>query len=303
MLSRRTQLHYFITVAEEGQITRAAQKLHLAQAALSQVIAQLECELGVRLLRRNARGVTLTNAGEAFLDGARATVAAKTAAAQTAESLARAARGTIEVGFIGPPPAVSDPELFAAFADIHRELQISFRELPFPRGATVDWIAEVDVAICHPPLAEKGICVQPVRVEPRALVAHEDHPLARQPELALADVLDETFVSYHPEVQSGWAGFHSLDDHRGGQPAHLTSDQARTSLQMLAIMTSGGAVTTVPCTDASLAQQVLPSVAVRRLDDAEPAIVSLIWRSERPNPLVTALVTTAQRLTPCTNGV
>ena len=57
MSFRRGQLKYFVTVAEEGQITRAAKKLHIAQPALSQAIAQLESQLEVRLLERRARGV------------------------------------------------------------------------------------------------------------------------------------------------------------------------------------------------------------------------------------------------------
>jgi len=65
-MPRLRQLRYFVAVAEEGQMTAAAQKLHLAQPALSQGIAQLERQLGVELLRRNPHGVTLTPAGGSF---------------------------------------------------------------------------------------------------------------------------------------------------------------------------------------------------------------------------------------------
>ena len=95
---KRRQLDYFVTVADEGQITRAARKLQLAQPALSQAIAQLELDLGFKLLERHARGVTLTPAGEIFLVRARAAVAAWADAAATARSLARACSGTIEFG-------------------------------------------------------------------------------------------------------------------------------------------------------------------------------------------------------------
>ena len=295
MLSRANQLQYFIAVAEEGQITRAARRLKLAQPVLSQALAKLESEIGVELLTRNARGVTLTSAGKAFLVDARRAYAAEIDAARTAQALARAGRGTIAVGFVGPPPPVSDPEVFASFGEAHPELEVSFHDLSFPSGATVEWLADVDIALCHPPMAEEGICARQVRVEPRAIVAHKSHPLARQPELDVADVLDETFISYHPNVQPGWAGFHSLDDHRGGPPEHLTRDHAQTTMHMLAIMASGRAVTAVPETDATLARQVAPDVAVMRLSDADPARVSLIWRSDEPNPLVAMFVATAER--------
>jgi DNA-binding transcriptional LysR family regulator len=302
MLSRASQLEYFIAVAEEGQITRAARRLKLAQPVLSQALANLEAEVGVELFKRNARGVTLTAAGKAFLVDARRAFAAEIDAARTAQALARAGRGVIAVGFVGPPPPVSDPELFASFREAHPEIEVSFQDLPFPRGATADWLAEVDIALCHAPLAEEGIRIHPVRVEPRAILAHRSHPLARRLErahrleLAVADVLDETYVGYHPSVQPGWAGFHSLDDHRGGPPEHLTSDHAQTTLHMFAIMTSGRAVTAVPQTDANLAKQVAPDVAVMRLSDADPARVSLIWRGDEPNPHVAMLVATAERL-------
>ena len=117
MAFRRGQLRYFVTVADEGQMTRAAHKLHIAQPALSQAIAQLESELGLGLLERHARGVTLTPAGEAFLPKARAALAAETDAVATAQSLARSVRSVITVGHIGPPPLIHAPELFAVFAE------------------------------------------------------------------------------------------------------------------------------------------------------------------------------------------
>src|SRR3954454_8501092 len=83
---RRGQLESFVTVVEEGQITRAASRLHIAQPALSHAIAQLESELGVPLLDRHARGVTLTLAGERFYGKARLAVEADTDAHQTAQA-------------------------------------------------------------------------------------------------------------------------------------------------------------------------------------------------------------------------
>lgn len=292
---RRDHLLYFVTVAEEGQITRAARKLYIAQPALSQAMAQLESELGIELLERHARGVTLTRAGEAWLVKARVALAAEDEAAQTAQWLARAARGAMEVGFVGPPPTLTAPELFAAFAESHPDAEVSFRDLPFPCGATFSWIEEVDVAFCHLPTVDPGVDVQAVRLEPRAMVAHENHPLARRTELAVAQVLDETFLSYHPDVQPTWAGFHSLDDQRGGPPRATTVDRAATTMQMGGIMASGRAITTLPLCDAKLAQQVLPVVAIP-LSDAHPAVLSLVWRQENHNPLVHALATFAGNL-------
>jgi DNA-binding transcriptional LysR family regulator len=289
------QLHYFVTVADEGQITRAAEKLYIAQPALSRAIAQLESDLGVELLERHPRGVTLTPAGAALLAKARVALAANEDAALTARSLARATRGAMEVGFIGPPPTLHAPQLFAAFADAHPEAELSFRELPFPCNSTASWLEEVDVALCHEPTADPGVRVQALWAEPRAVVVPMRHPLAQRSELTVAEVLAETFIGYHPAVQPMWAGFHSLDDHRG-TPARVTGDRARTPPEMLAIMASRRAITTVPASDAAFILKVLRGVAAIPLCDAHPARLALVWRRDTHNPLVEALALIAQNL-------
>lgn len=290
------QLRYFVAVAEQGQITRAAKKLHLAQPALSQAIAQLESELGVELFVRHPRGVTLTRAGEAFLVKARAALAAEAETARTAVSLRRAASTAIVIGFVGPPPTLSSAALFARLSERHPEAEMSFKDLAFPCGATAAWLAQVDVAFCHLPVAEPAVCSQAVRVEPRAIMAHGDHRFAGRSDLQVGEVLEETFVGYHPEVQASWAGFHSLDDHRGGPPRQLTGDSALSTLQMVGIMASTRAITVAPYADAKLAGQVLTDLVAIPLYDATPAAVSLVWRRDTDNPLLDELVEDAKSL-------
>jgi LysR family transcriptional regulator, benzoate and cis,cis-muconate-responsive activator of ben and cat genes len=296
MAFRRGQLRYFVAVADEGQMTRAAHKLHIAQPALSQAIAQLESELGLGLLERHARGVTLTPAGEAFLPKARAALDAETDAVATAQSLARSVRSAITVGYIGPPPLVSAPELFAMFAEAHPDAEISFCELPFPRGSTASWLEDVDVAFCHPPSAEPEVRVQALRTEPRAVVAPKTHPLAQRGELTVAEVLDETFISYHPAVQPMWAGFHSLDDHRGTPAPRMTADRAVTPSQMFRIIATRQAITAIPASDAAILLKVLRGVVAIPLRDAHPAVLSLVWRRSNHNSLVQALAMLAASL-------
>jgi DNA-binding transcriptional LysR family regulator len=292
---KRGQLRYFITVAEEGQMTRAARKLHLAQPALSHAIAQLESELGIELLERHARGVTLTPAGETFLDKARVALAAATDAAMTAKSLARAARTTMEFGYLGCPPNLHTPGLFAAFADAEPASNVSFHELPFPNGSTASWLEEVDVAMCHLPTADPDVRVHPLRSEPRVVVMSESHPLAERQELAVADVLDETFVGFDPAVQPLWSGFWQLDDHRG-KAAARTVDHAMTAPEMFTIMASCRGIITVPACQAAMVQRLLRGVVVIPLGDARPAVLGLVWHGRNHNPLVHSLATIARKL-------
>jgi DNA-binding transcriptional LysR family regulator len=290
------QLRYFVTVAEEGQITRAAKRLRLAQPALSQAIAQLESELDIELLERHPRGVTLTAGGEAFLVKARAVLAAEADTAQVAMSLRRAAMATITVGFIGPPPVLSTPKLFTDFAERNPHAQVRFQDLPFPAGDTSAWMTEVDVAFCQTPAIEHGLNAREVRVEPRAVMLRRDHPLAQRAVLDVGDVIEETFIGYHPRVQKPWAGFHSLDDHRAGPPARTTDDHARSALEMLGIISTAEAITTLPLRDAKLAAQALADMVAVPLGDAMPATISLVWRGAGGNALVDDLLACATDL-------
>src|SRR5262245_2588458 len=91
-------LRYFIAVAEEGHITRAAERLGMQQPPLSQQIKAIERELDVQLVRRKPRGVELTDAGAAFLDDARATLAQLERAVDTTRRTARGEQGRLCIG-------------------------------------------------------------------------------------------------------------------------------------------------------------------------------------------------------------
>jgi DNA-binding transcriptional LysR family regulator len=290
------QLHYFVTIAQEGQITRAARKLHLAQPALSQAIAQLESQLGVQLFVRHARGVSLTPAGDAFFGKAQAAVAAAAEAEQAVQSLVRATMSVMELGFLGSPPMVDAPELFAAFNAAHPDVQILFHELPFPGGSTASWIEEVDVALCFSPTPHPDVQIQPVRAEPRVVVLARSHPLAKRTELTVDQVLDETFPGAHPSVEPVWAGFWRLDDHRGGPARRLTADRPINPQEMAAVIAAGHALTTTPASNAKNILRALTSVVAIPLRDADPAMLSLVWHKDNHNPLIEAMVATAKAL-------
>src|ERR1700692_68910 len=119
---KRGHLLYFVTVAEEGQITRAARRLGVAQPALSRGVAQLDSDLGFKLRERHARGVALTAAGEAFLVKARAAVSAWSDALATAQSMASVRRGTIDFGFVAVPPGLDTPALLETFGQEYPEI-------------------------------------------------------------------------------------------------------------------------------------------------------------------------------------
>jgi DNA-binding transcriptional LysR family regulator len=296
MSLRLRQLRYFVVVAEEGQITRAAAKLHLAQPALSQAITQLESQLAVKLLERHPRGVSLTSAGESFFTKARAALDAVAEADLAARSLSRGRRGAVEFGFIGAPPMIDAPDLFTAFAALHPDIEVSFRELPFPSGSRAAWAEEVDLALCFALAPDDNVRTYTLREDARAIVAASTHPLAQRSERSVAEVLDETFVGFHPHVDRSWAGFWHLDDHRGEPCRRVTSDRAINPQEMAAIIASGRAIITAPVSNARNFTKALAGVSVIPLRDARPAELSLVWHRDAGNLLVAALVATARTL-------
>jgi DNA-binding transcriptional LysR family regulator len=292
---RRGHLRYFVAVVEEGQITRAAVKLHIAQPALSQAIAQLEAEIGVQLLERHPRGVRPTAAGERLFEKARLAVAADKDALETAEAMTRSKSGEVEFGFLGAPPGLDSPGLLGDFAEAYPSIQLRYRDLPFPRLPTSSWLAEVDVAVCHLPRGDPNVWAQLLRREPRVVLAPRRHPLAARRELAVEDVLDEQFIGFHKDVDPTWAGFWSLDDHRGHPPARLTVDHAANPQEVLAALAARSAITTVPASVGRVIVGVMPMIVAIALRDASPTEIMLLGHKGRRNPLVATIVTFAQK--------
>src|SRR6266566_4209411 len=91
-------LRYYVAIAEERSFTRAAERLWIAQPGLSSQIRRLESELGVKLFERHTRGVDLTAAGEAFLQRARAVLAAAEAAQSVGQDIREGRVGSIRLG-------------------------------------------------------------------------------------------------------------------------------------------------------------------------------------------------------------
>lgn len=296
MSFRRGHLEYFVAVAEEGQVTSAARRLGVAQPAVSQAITQLESETGLQLLERHARGVRLTPAGESFYAKARLAVTATGDAVSTARSLARAQDGTIEFGFLGAPPSIEGRIEMEGFAMAYPDIDVRYRDLPFPTRSTSAWLGDVDVAACHLPPPDDAIWSKVIRREPRVALIPRGHALADRPHLDVAEVLDQTYVGFDASVDPDWAGFWCLNDHRGGPPERVTGDRAGNPQEVLAALGAGSAITVVPLAAANVLANVLASTCAVPLRDAEPARIALVGHRDQRNPLVAALVSYADIL-------
>src|SRR3954447_18207310 len=124
------RFRYFVAVASELHVGRAAEGLGIAQPALSQQLRILEDELGVRLLRRVGRGIALTEAGAAFLPEANAAIAQSERAIGVARRTARGELGTINIGYVNTAMLEADlPGLLFAFRASAPDARISLDEI------------------------------------------------------------------------------------------------------------------------------------------------------------------------------
>src|SRR5580700_4916998 len=146
-------LRYFVAVAEEGHVTRAAERLGIQQPPLSQQIQALERELDAQLFRRKPRGVELTPAGRALLDDARAILTRDEAAVAATKRAARGEAGRIGLGFTSSAsfhPFV--PRVIRAFRETHPLVALGLEE-----GGTAELVEglsaeRIDAAFVRSPI-------------------------------------------------------------------------------------------------------------------------------------------------------
>jgi DNA-binding transcriptional LysR family regulator len=191
-------LRYFIAVAEEGHITRAAERLNMQQPPLSRQIKAIEREMNVLLFLRKARGVELTDAGRAFLDDARAMLGHLDHAFDTARRTARGEQGRISVGYTVLHPLVPRVirEYKQAFPLVSLALDESYSYDLIERMQN----GKIDIAFISGPVAgQEGLAIDLLLEVPRVVALPSGHPLARSknggdPALSLKSLANETFI-------------------------------------------------------------------------------------------------------------
>jgi DNA-binding transcriptional LysR family regulator len=206
------QLAVFVAVAEEGSFTRAADRLHVVQSAVSAGVRNLEGELGATLFDRTTHRVQLTDAGDALLPEARATLTAATAARDAVNAVRGGIRGTVLLGTMQAQGmrAIGIPELLAAFRDDHPLVQVHIRHAA---GGSTEMATQVkegqlDLAFVSLPAKVPGVELTPLTREPMMVLAPAKHRLAKQKSIPIAALVDESLA----EFPAGW-GLRMVSDH------------------------------------------------------------------------------------------
>ncbi len=191
-------LRYFIAVAEDENVSRAALKLHVSQPALSRQIRDLEDELGFLLLERSAKSVRLTEAGRTFLVEARAVIQRADDAVKAARAVATGGRGELHVGYAPSLTARILPQVLRAFQAETPNVRVKLHDL-----STEEMLAglhegklQAAFLVRLPPATLRGLRFEELARDPICLAVAPRHPLANRSTVTLAEAAREPLITY-----------------------------------------------------------------------------------------------------------
>src|SRR5438477_2374460 len=141
------QLEYFVAVAEEANFTRAAQRVRISQSGVSAQVRQLERELGAALLDRSGRAATVTTAGEAVLEHARAVLASVRALRQAVDDVHGLVRGRLAIGMVSGCQVTPFFDALAGFHAAHPGIEMALDEDTSDRLVDGVWAGTTDLAL------------------------------------------------------------------------------------------------------------------------------------------------------------
>ena len=189
-------VRYFVAVAQERNITRAAERLHISQPSLSAAIKQLEAQLGVALLDRTGRELGLTAAGALLLQRGQELLAAAERVAEEVRARGEAPSARLRLGMSPTARYGVGPALLAACASAAPAVMLYTSE--DTTGALLRDVASgrLDLAIvfCPPDRLPDGVELIPLPAEPAVLHVRDDHPLAERPSVELSELAGETVL-------------------------------------------------------------------------------------------------------------
>jgi DNA-binding transcriptional LysR family regulator len=288
-------LRYFVAVAEEQNITRAAARLHVSQPPLSRQIRDLEDELGIALFEHRAKSVRLTQAGKVFLDEARAVLRRTDQAVQTAKAVASGERGEIHVGYAPSLTVELLPRALRFFQETNPGVRVQLHDFSTQEMLRGLRDGKLDVALmiqtsskAMGDLVFEELCRYAVCV-----ATHPAHPLARARKVGLDRIVNERLIAYtladYPEYHTWLAELFARLER-----SPVIAEEHDSSTSLIASVEAGRGI--------ALVQQSFecfsgPRLNVRPLAPAPgPFVVGLAYR-DRPDAKATVdFINAAKRI-------
>jgi DNA-binding transcriptional LysR family regulator len=279
-------LRYFLAVADELSFTRAAQRLHLSQPALSKQIAALETALRARLLHRDRRRVELTAAGAALHEAARRLLADWDEAAAVVADAAAAEAKVLRAGTL---TSIGRSLLPAVLEHYRKRLpgwRVELRSSGW--GDPTAGLAgqDTDVSFVWLPAGDDGIACEVLATERLFVALHSRHPLAGRAQVGFAEIAGEQFAALPASAgpaRDFWLGI----DHRAGVPPRIAAE-VESADEVFELVSAGTAVTLLA--EGNAAVYARPGIACIPVTGLEPARLAIAWRRGDRRPCVTGFV-------------
>ena len=287
------QLRSLLVLAEELHFGRAADRLGIAQPALSRQIQQLEAELQSPLFIRSPRAVTLTDMGREFIASISPAIQQLESAAANSVAFARATRGRLRIGVCSNLSHRFTPVLLERLHQDSPELRIDVRELPTAEQVRTLHSSEIDIGLAILPVTDPSLIVRRIFREPLMAVVNAKSEFGHRAFIRLEDLAEQEFFVCPRYRQSG---FHELTMHlaeKAGFRLRIAGeiDAKETAL---ALVERGLGVSLTPESAADVGNDRVQYIPIR-----DPQIIvdiALIWRRENMSPLVRRFIDFAVHL-------
>jgi len=272
-------LRYFVAVAEEENVSKAALKLHVSQPGLSRQVRDLEAELGFLLLERTAKSVRLTDAGRAFLTEARAVLQRADEAVNTARAVANGARGELHIGYAPSLTARMLPPALRAFQAELPNLAVKLHDLSTEEMLAGLRAGKLQMALLVRPTTAmlRGLRFEELNRDALRLAVAPKHPLARRRTVTLAEAAREPFIAYsrkeYPEYHEMLAAIFATTKDK----PRIVEEQDGVS-SLIAAVEAGGGVALIPESLSCLAGARLRLMPLS--PEPEPLAVGAAWAKD-----------------------
>jgi len=272
-------LRYFVAVVRESSFTRAAEKLRVAQPALSRQIRQLEDEMGVRLLERTRRGVALTDAGAAFLEEAQAILAQSERAIRIAQKMDQGDAGQLELGYVWGLFHSLAPGAIGRFREILPAVPVHLFDLSATEQAEALLADQLDagfIGFAHE--AERaGLAKRKVASSRFMAALPAQHRAARQARLSLRSLRDDLFLTISERTYPGASRYVAEACAQAGFRPRILQAVER-GYTILGLVAGNCGVALLPET---LRRLPHPGVVFRPLESAPELDLFVAWRAGR----------------------
>jgi DNA-binding transcriptional LysR family regulator len=288
-------LRYFVIAAEEENFRRAAERLHVAQPALSKQIALLEEELGCALFVRSKGRVYLSEVGRLYADDARRILRDVALATERVRQAATGQIGTLRVGFretAGRSQIVS--RSFSSFRQHFPAVELRLQQMTSPAQCAALNSGELDAGFIYlSPEHDRGLARLEIAVDRFYLAMHRAHPLASQPVIHLHDLQEESFLWLARSRNAYYSDTLLRTCIAGGLAPRIIQevDSEATALNLVAV---GMGVSFIVATDEA---SPLPSVVFKQVVELDDVLtLALVWPENSSSPLTNRFVETVQAI-------